>query len=284
VPNVRFGFQRLINQRPEFTGAMAVSNDRGDFVGEGLIPGKYAVYLFSNSGTDKRVESLTFDVIDQDVTGLTVKLANGASVSGVVILESEDKTLFSKLLQLQLRGFVTTSPGYGHSASSNISPDGSFRLTGLPNGTVNFALGPMTMASMPKGFVISRVERDGNPLARVDVKDGEQVTGVKVFVSYGSATVRGVVNLENGALPEGARVFVRLTKPGENTSNLRPPQVDSRGRFLMEGIPAGVYELTAYVLGNNVKLPRPVKQEVNLADGIVTDVTITIDLATLAKP
>ena len=65
----------------------------------------------------------------------------------------------------------------------------------------------------------------------------------------GPATIRGVVNLENGALPDGARFFVRIFKSGELLSNLRPPEVDARGHFLIEDLPAGVYEIHAGLCG-----------------------------------
>jgi len=98
-------------------------------------------------------------------------------------------------------------------------------------------------------------------------------------VSYGTASLRGVINVENGPVPEGARFTVQLTRPGENGLSLRPPQVDARGHFLIEGLPAGVYEVTAYVIGNVKQLRPSAKRTVNLADGVVTDITLTVDLA-----
>ena len=77
-----------MGQRLEFVNTSASTNSQGDFVVEGLIPGKYRIYLLPNQNGGMRVESTTFDVIDQDLTGLTVKLVQGASVSGVVVLES----------------------------------------------------------------------------------------------------------------------------------------------------------------------------------------------------
>jgi hypothetical protein len=201
----------------------------------------------------------------------------------LVVLESEDKTAMAKLRELQLRGFVFGPSNSGQSATSNIGPDGSFRLGGLPNGTVSISLAS-AMGAMPyKGFVVSRIERDGVP-ARIDIKDGEQVTGVKLIVAYGNASIRGVVTLENGVLPEGVRVMVRLTKPGDN-GNVRPPPVDSRLHFFMDGIPPGVYDVTVMLIGPRgpLRLP-PVKREVSLIEGVVTDVALTVDLSTLPKP
>jgi hypothetical protein len=288
IPNMRFGLQRNSGQRTEYVSSMGISNAQGDFVIEGLIPGNYGVYLIPGQGSEMRVEPFSFDILDQDVTGLAIRLSKGASLTGVIALETDDKAAHEKLMQLQLRAFVMTGKGgaaIGSSATSPIGPDGSFRLAGLPGGSVNLNLGAMNMPMPPKGFVISRVERDGIVQPRtVEIKDGEQLTGVRVFVSFGNATLRGVVKLENGSLPEGGRIIARLTKPGELNSNLRPVSADARGHFLIEGIPTGTYELTVSIMGGLPGPPRTVKREVSVQDGVVTDVAVTIDLAALLKP
>ena len=223
VPNLLLEVQRRVGQRIEFVNAAAASNSRGEFVIEGLIPGKYALSVSDQVGSDMHAEALSFDIIDQDIGGLTVRLSKGASLTGFVVLDSENKSLLSKLSEVQLRAFAMVPSGVGKFATSPIGPDGSFRLAGLPGGTINLMLGTV-MDPVAKGFVIARVERDGivSPSSRLEIKDGEQLTGVRVIVSYGTATVRGVVKLENGSLPEGARILVRLTKPGENCAEFSP--------------------------------------------------------------
>jgi hypothetical protein len=57
-----------------------------------------------------------------------------------------------------------------------------------------------------------------------------------------------------------------------------------RGRFIAEGLPSGSYEILVSIGGGNVKPRTPVKQQVVLQDGMVTDVALTLDFATVAKP
>ena len=285
VPNLRLEVQRTIDQRTEFLNVFAASNSRGEFVIEGLISGKYGISLGDQSGSDLNAEPLSFDITDQDVGGLTVRLRKAASLTGFVVLENEDKSLLSKLAENQLRAFVARS-GAGNFATSPIGPDGSFRLAGLPGGTINLMLGSI-MNPVAKGFVIARVERDGivSQSSRLEVKDGEQLTGVRVIVSYGTATVRGMVKLENGSLPEGAAILVRLTKPGEVLPNFRPLTVaDERGHFLIDSLPAGTYEVWASIPGTPSVQARSAKRDVTLLDGQVTELTITIDMAAPAAP
>jgi hypothetical protein len=286
LPNVRFGLQRIRGEQTEFMNTTVTSNSQGGFVVEGLLPGKYGVFLMPEPNSGLRADATEFEIVDQDVSGLTVRLTKGAGVSGVVVLETDAKRVLGKLDQMQLHAYVfnqADGSGMGQSASSTIAADGSFSISGLPAGTANFSLGGIRGQDETKRFIISRVERDGVVQPRgIEVKEGEHVAGVRVVALYGSATLRGVVNLENGELPTGSSIFVRLGKPDEN-SGIRPPRVDVRGHFIAEGIPPGVYELSVSVGGPNLK-PRMVRQQVTLLDGVATDVVVTIDLASGAKP
>jgi len=165
----------------------------------------------------------------------------------------------------------------GHTAS--ISFDGSFFLNGLESGAAYLSLGAQDR-NLLKGFTVSRIERDGIAQPRgIEIKTGDQITGVRIVVNYGSATVHGIIKGENGELPAGARFFVQVTKAGERTG-IRPPQVDSRGHFIMDGLPGGLYYFVVTLVGPSPgRMPRPTaKQQVNIIDGVVNEVTITLDL------
>lgn len=282
LQNVRFGLQRRLGQRVESVSTLVTSNTQGEFIIEGLLPGKYAISQLQNQNNEFRAETLNFEIIDQDISGVVIKLVKGASVSGVIVIESEDKAVLARLSELQVRGFIPAPGGVVSSTSvSPVAPDGSFRISGLGSGVLHFNIGTLNRPLPPKGLSIARIERDG-VVAKdgIDVKDGEQVTGVRVIMSYGSAVIRGLVTTENGPLPEGTRVSVMLVKPGERGSETRPPIVDQRGRFLLEGIPSGTYELTTIVGTTTPRAPaRVFKRVVTVQEGSTQDVTITVDLA-----
>jgi protocatechuate 3,4-dioxygenase beta subunit len=288
--NIRLGLQRTVDRRIDFVNTFA-TNSQGDFTIEGLVSGKYEIFMLPNQSGGMRLEKLTFDIIDQDLSGLTVKLIPGASLSGVVVLEGENKTALAKFPELKLWAYVTNpgavqSSGLGSSSASPIALDGTFLLAGLPGGIVHFNLSGLTTSMPAKGFSIARVERDGVVTMdrTIEIREGDQLAGIRVVLAYGNATLRGVVNIENGELPNGARFFVRLARPGEKLSNIRQPQVDARGHFLIDGLPAGVYEVHASVSGMPQSPPRNVKREVSVQDGVITDITITIDMTSPPKP
>jgi hypothetical protein len=104
--------------------------------------------------------------------------------------------------------------------------------------------------------------------------------GVRVFVTYGTASIRGVVNFDRSVMPEGARMFVRVVKPGVQMPTTSATFVDARGHFLLEGIPAGVYELSVSLTVPGVRMqPQTVKQQVTVQEGVVSDVSLTLELA-----
>jgi protocatechuate 3,4-dioxygenase beta subunit len=286
-PYVRFGLQRLKAQSSEYVQPQMTTNSNGDFIIEGLIPGKYAV-IVNMPNSDVRAESATFEIIDADVSGITIKMSKGASLAGTVVLEQEDRSAWAKLVQMRLSAFVPNEDGsaaMNRSSSASIGGDGSFRIGGLPAGIANFFLSGRPGNPQATGFTISRVERDGVVHQRgIEIKEGEEVTGIRVVMAYGNATLRGIVNLENGTLPANGSIFVRITRAGEMSSNIRPPRVDARGHFLIQGIPGGLYDVSVSVFVPGTRSRTSTNQQVTVQDGVATDMTITVDLANEPKP
>src|SRR6185503_17267680 len=112
-----------------------------------------------------------------------------------------------------------------------------FRLAGLQGGSANFQLAPQAFQEQT-GFVILRVEREGVVQPRgLEIKAGEEIGGLKIFVVYGNGTVRGTVKWDGGPPPEGSRLLARITrdtKEGDNTTAIRPQEVDARGHFVFQ--------------------------------------------------
>ena len=183
VSNLNLGLQRTAVDRSEFmSGRFLSSDNNGQFKIEGLSPGKYGIFIESEPNSDLRADPVAFEIIDANVDGIVIKTVRGASVSGQIFLESDDKSIRSKLNQLALSANVSVSANsqssfrsYGKSV--RIKPDLSFQIGGLQEGLVNFSVyslggGPLS------GVAISRIERDGLVQSSgVEVKDGEQVIG-----------------------------------------------------------------------------------------------------------
>lgn len=287
VANVRVGLQLILEARRGSFGNLSASvNRQGEFRLENVTPGKYVAFLIPQPESNLRVNDGPFEVIDRDVEGLVFKTARGASLAGSISIEnSDDKAVFQRLLKLRIEAYVESeSPSFGH--QTNINPDGSFRLTGLEPGKAHISLADLQRGPL-KGFAVLRVERDGVVLREaIPVSSGEEITGVRVVVSYGNSSIHGVVKTQNGNPPEGARFFVQIGRAGESPGYLQPAQVDARGHFIVEGLAVGLYELTATLFTpGRQRGPQPVtRQQVNVTEGEITDVTIFISLDQKASP
>ena len=287
LANIKYGLQAFGRDQGSFIRTDFIADSKGEFKVESLTPGKYAVFVVPQPNNGMRADPVRFDLLDQDVTGLLLKTSQGAGVSGVVLLENtNDRSALARLTHLHVYAHVAKEgPGESWVEPAPISSqDGSFRISGLQSGMAHFSLSSRDELQN-RGFMLVRVERDGiDQPGGVELKEGEQVTGVRLVVTYGTGTIRGVIKVVNGELPATARLGVWLTNradgPPTIPRNLPSPSVDTRGRFIVEGLPAGIYELNVAVhIPESRSMHSVVRQQVNVADGEVTEVTINVELS-----
>lgn len=287
IPNVTYYVTHYIEHGWTSSSSRVPTNSRGEFLVEDLVPGKYSI---SAQLGEWRTEEVPFEVVNQDVTGLVLRSERAASVSGVVVLEgTEDKGAREQLIRMSLYAYVAnerSKSGGGPGANVTPGPDGSFRLTGLAGGMAMFH------ASNTTQIKIARVERNGVVQPRgLEIKPGEQITGVRIVVNYANASLRGTVLIENGPVPPGASILVWLRKIGDDPSSpsagIRTMlQLDARNQFVSENLVPGTYELTA---GLNTRTDRrnavTKTQQIVVTAGAANNVTIALDLKPAApKP
>ena len=283
VPNVPVGYGLVApdgRRISTYGGGGAVSNARGEFQTDGLAPGHYAVFAFTREDSEFYSDAAVFDIKDSEVQGLVVRLRRGVSVSGVVRLEGvNDRATAARLLSgLRLYAFVernaqTLAPDYGRAIT--VGADGNFRIGGLRAGKLRFSLADPRAGAL----TLTRVEVNGaNASGGIDLADGAQLAGVRLVLAYGSGVVRGQVNYANGTPPAGARViaFARRVLAVNDDAGGRTVEVDSRGRFILEGLAAGEYEVRARVFYAGA-LYQSNPQRVSLAEGGEMNVTLSID-------
>lgn len=288
VANVAITLSRIMiidkNSTSSYGGGTDIrSNADGAFRLEKLPAGKYAVSIQPEPESDMRAGPVAFDVIDQDVTGLLIKTATGASLSGTVVIEGKGGLNTARAQAPAWISVEVRNDSLGFSSNQGpIKPDGSFRIGGLSAGNVTFSVGSWGPTGNAKAITIARVERDGvvQP-SGIQLQAAEHLSGLRIVAAYSSGSIRGVVKVENGALPPGARLVVNLSKVGDanNTPSGGGTAADARGNFLIEGLAAGTYELTVYAFDpERRQRPRTTKQLVTVTDGSATDVMVTIDL------
>lgn len=290
APNVRIAISaKMKDGRPGGFGGGMPSDAQGRFRVDGLLPGHYSAFLWSIEGSsDNYSDPVDFEIADSDVSGLEIKLHRGASISGVVTVEgTTDSNLLAKLSQFSINAVPVRDNESGRTiayinfANTKIAPDMTFRLTGIRPGKFN--LNVWSYPPVP-GFSLSRIEHDGVAQREFEITPGAQVTGVRLVFAYGSGSIRGLVKVEGDAASAVRRMMVAARPATQGvTLQIQPVQVDSRGHFLIEGLPTGEYDVVLNVYPNTGGQPpgpvRPqiVRQKVSVTNGIESEVTFTFN-------
>jgi uncharacterized protein DUF4198 len=281
APNISFSFGSL-GEDSRLAGGLTSSrsDDKGEFRIEGLMPGRYTFFAMSEDQSGFYSEPATVVLSEEDVNGVELNLLRGASIGGRAVIEgTADPAVLAKLPQLRVMTFPSV-PGLIHSAQpavSQLGPDGSFLIRGLRGGKTSLHLDGLNL----KGFTLLRVERGGlEQHGGIDLAPNEQVTDARLVIAYGAEIMRGQIKVDGGAIPEGARIMVFSRRIGPGGSGNGPSaEVDSQGKFTLEGLTVGDYELT--LIGSHMP-PEQEKRLVNVASGKETNVVLTLNVGAKA--
>jgi len=266
----------------------ARSNPDGEFLFQGVLPGKYVIYPQIGGEIEYFSEPVICEITDGGIDGVEVKLQQGSSISGNIVIEgANDPAVMAKLSQVSIGGFSKNPqsvilPREG----ARINADGSFRIAGLRPGRIYFSLGGDPKAG---GFSIKRVERNG-ALAQdgIEIGPGENLSNVRVIVGHGNLTLRGQVKVVGGSLPPHIGIYVNLNRVNESESgSILGAFVDGRGQFMFQNLIPGDYEVR--LIGNNFQPGEPrdkslskliynTKQKVSVGANSQPRVTLVIDL------
>jgi hypothetical protein len=286
LPNIRFGVGQTIDVGDQGTSRTSsvgpnATNANGEFRLGNLEPGKYTIFTASVDGGPTPTASLSFQIVDRDLTGLIIKTVKSGSLSGVVNVEGSEvpDNIFTSL-RLCVSESRTDSAFTG-SRTAIVNQDGTFRIDGLWSGSARLWICSFNNRSQ---LEILRVEHNGVRQSQtINVREGEHVAGIRVLIAYQKLTgsIRGQVKIEEDNLPF-SQILLMLSPLDENLqprtmSSVPTPQLDQRGRFFVERLAAGMYRLTAYVLkpGGN-RTSRETTQLFSVVDDTVTDVTLVI--------
>ena len=278
------------NTRANISG-VGRSNSTGEFKIAGALPGRYRLYPKNDATSNTYGDSVSFEVSDGNVTGLEIKMRRAGSISGLMVMEGADQATTAKsLAQWEIRAFSRSGDRESTgSAGSKVNVDGSFQLRGLSPGKTQIHIGA-TVPGLPQEFSILRMERNGVELpGELEIGPGEEITGLKVFLGSGRGVIRGQVKVEGGQL-DGVRPYLHYRRDSDPPNSYRSAELDTRGRFVIERLIAGEYELmigpmSVYVTGEaggkTMSRMPTVKHRLIVTPGVEAEATLVMALAPL---
>lgn len=260
------------------------TNAQGEFVIQGLPAGEYVALMRTDSGSEYYSDPAPFQIHESDIEGLEIKAYRSASISGIVVIEGTDNPAILKHVaevKVDVHLSQQQRPQVPFFSSSQMAGlDGTFRLGGLRPGANRISASGIGANVLLR---LARVERDGVDIREsIELTAGEQVTGLKIVMAYGSGVIRGQIAIVNGSLRSDLQLLVFVT-PLNAASKMgaRRGQVDTLGKFTIEGLAPGEYELSLFTFFKSV-MPEPsrlpsVQRKISVGLG-VTPVTLTLDL------
>jgi hypothetical protein len=273
-------------------GLGAVTDSKGEFKIDTLVPGRYYAFAWFDEETDSYSDLSPFEITSGDVTGLVVKVHRGQSVTGIISVEgTSDPDQIANLSQLQMAAYVT--PGNDLLAPRNltakIAADGSFRITGVQPGKLRIYINRFFV---PTKLRVLRVERNGvvQPDG-IQISASESPSDVRVVLTNASGIIRGQAIFTGGTLADDMLLEVKAHRLGEaGLEDSEEAVIDASGRFIFENLLPGEYELTLRQAGaqsttDKKDLPAisSFKQRVTVSNEMEASITLTIDLTSTKR-
>jgi hypothetical protein len=257
----------------------ALSKADGKFQFQGVLPGKYKIYLVRGRTNEYFSEPALCEITDGDVDGVEVKLQPGGSISGKAIIEGTTDPLalaaLAKSSQILIECVSQDTQGdVFQRKTARVKADGSFRIAGLQPGKIYLS----SAQRLSSGVLwIKRVELggQGERITREDLEigPGENLSNVRVILSYGritlggtmlgGITLRGEMKIIGGDLPPHLGIYpyiYRLNKSKSEAGKAQSAFVDAHGQFAFSNLIPGVYEIR---LGLAILQPSKLVDPVN---------------------
>ena len=262
------------------------SNINGEFRIPNALPGRYTVAPSNDRVSNTYGDPISFDVKDEDVTGLKIPMHSASTLSGIVTIEGNlDAPIADVMSNVMISANTLSNNMTSSGVTSPINADGGFRITGVRPGKVS--LFTFMARGGPTALRLLRIERNGMELRDgVDVRFGEDINGLRLVMGAGSGVLRGNVKIEGGPL-EGLILYVMYRPANGDLQSFYRADLDARRHFVIKGLTPGEYELMIGPMSVEISGERgsrmmnrmpTVKQTVTVVAGVDAEVTLVMTL------
>jgi hypothetical protein len=219
----------------------------GRFVFSAVAPGHYQIRARgqSDAAGTPLFAVYAVEVLGTDVDGITMTLRPGATVDGVLRVESVRGGPAPPLSTLRVRAPLVDGSAFGDSMSGGVRTNGAYALRGIMKGEHQ-----IVVDGLQPPWMVKSVRYRGSDITDVQlsVDEREQLHDVRIVISDEGAEVRGVVQGRRSRPAADTGVLVCPKAPlfwSRTSRRMRLTFTDRDGRFTVGGLPPGDYVAVA---------------------------------------
>ncbi len=214
----------------------------GTFVFASLAPGEYT--LRTQPGpTQKEVAMMKLTVEGEDIKDLRLVASPPSLVTGRIVVDpAQAQALPTTAFSIMAMG--TDQQMYGQIMPARVADDLSFELSATPGRN------RISILNLPPGWAIRAIRVNGVDAIDegIEVKPGENVSGVDVELTNKLTTISGLVTNARGQPAKDYTVVVFAAdnkRWAPNSRYMRTARPDQDGRFKITGLPPADYNIVA---------------------------------------
>src|SRR5262245_23940884 len=265
------------------SGYVRPDDPRRGFMIQGVTNGNYEIvaYIYGNNEIDASSTPRSVTISGADVTGLELRMAPLASVSGQSLIEASSNLCGNKSKRAMEEIMIyarsddpsplATSTSHFFGSDVVLNEKGEFTIHSLRPSRYHFEASLpdenwyTRSITIPAPAAARQPQADMNlrdiSRAGLEIKSGDKVMGVTVKVAEGAAGLRGMVVAENkgASLPSRLRVHLAPVDAALANEVLRYAEVLTRndGSFALNNLAPGKYWLLARPVPDDEPVDRP---------------------------
>lgn len=218
--------------------SQAYDSKTGNFELHDIPPGHYVIQVNGGTATAR----VPVEVTNADIEGLTIVVAPGVSINGLVRVEGEGAP--QGAARIQLRPVLPGTANFvGFAPQAQAAPDGTFRLDNVLSGAYRAVITPPGDSFVKE----ARLDRSDALNSLVEVSESRfAATTLEIVLSTNVAQIDGVVGDAQLQRVSGIQAVLVPDSNRDRTDLFRTATSDQNGRFSMRRIAPGDYHLFAW--------------------------------------